>query len=389
MSVFSKRPGPIRRLYTYVSRLPFGLLSRRGPPTPPETDPRHSSLLSPVDLVIPSVPPSPVHPVEAWAQEVHAALSLAASNAASSPGASCHAAVHSIIPFPSADERSEAADMCGLEGNIDSLLDNTHAPCDPSHTFILTDEITISEGPFPGLRLHVHVGPKRGADAVPFADAMSNFLMRGTAPSYHTLTQLYVSLEHAKVLGGRFLGEDALAIVLRHMTHWLRLVLSVHINYQCPDELSVYDPSIRYELVVRELFCKLHRLRLEGKTSVRRLSIFPLVQLRHLEIAFNIITVDLAWLLEHCSALDILFVRSNANSRGLRGSIHEELRGLTRFPSAMHLEGNYFDAELLRRIAPDVDVRLTVSRACPRLAEIQRVFEGPQNPWLLRIVDDI
>ena len=53
------------------------------------------------------------------------------------------------------------------------------------------------------------------------------------------------------------------------------------------------------------------------------------------------------------------------------------------------LEGDYFDAELLRRIARDVDVRLTVSRACPRLAEIQRVFEGPQNPWLLRTVDDI
>ncbi|KAI5832314.1 hypothetical protein K523DRAFT_345020 [Schizophyllum commune Tattone D] len=365
MSVFSRRPGPIRRLYTYVSRPPCGLSCRRDPPTSPVMNPRHSSLPSPVDPGIPSVPPSPVHPVEAWAQEVHAALSLAASNAASSPGPSCHAAVHSIIPFPSADERSEAAESCGLEGNIDSLLDNTRAS------------------------LQVHVGPKLGADAVPFADAMSDFLMRGIAPSYHTLTQLYVSLEHAKVRGGRFTGEDALTCILRHMTHCLRLVLSVHINYQCPDELSVFDPSIRYELVVRESFCKLRRLRLEGKTSVRRLGIFPLVQLRQLEIAFNIITADLAWLLEHCSALDILYVRSNANSRGLRGSIHEELRGLTRFPSVMHLEGNYFDTELLRYIARDVDVRLTVSRACPRLAEIQSVFEGPQNPWLLRTVDDI
>ncbi|KAI5885428.1 uncharacterized protein SCHCODRAFT_02644720 [Schizophyllum commune H4-8] len=391
MSVFARRTGPIRRLYTYVLRLPFGLLSRRDPPASPVTDPHHSSLPSPVDPGIPSVPPSPLHSVEAWVQEVHAALSLAASDAASSPDLSCYAAGNSTIPFPSLDEPSMTADLRGLQGSIDSFPENAHAPCDPSHTFISTDEITVSEGPFPGLKLHIHVGPKRNADAVPLADAMSNFFMRGVASSHHCLTQLYVSLEHATVRGGRFMGEDALYVILRHMSHWLRLVLSVHINYQCPDELSVYDPSIRYELVVRESFCRLRRLRLEGKTGVRRLSIFPLVQLRQLEIAFDIGTAGLAILLYHCGELDMLFVRSNTINftTSLTNSVNDEVRRLTRFPSVMHLEGDHFDAELFRYIARDVDVRLTVSRACPRLAELQHIFKGPQNPWLLRIVDNI
>ncbi|KAL1665569.1 hypothetical protein GGF50DRAFT_52356 [Schizophyllum commune] len=237
-------------------------------------------------------------------------------------------------------------------------------------------EYVVDEA-FPGLRLRICVGPRHslGDKSKPFYDGLPEILSL-CRRKRHDLTQLHITIEHARVISqrGGGPGVDPLVTILRSIEDYLPYIHALQINYAC-DQCNE-RPSRLAEQKLRGAFTGLRRLRLEGSSSSARLGLFPLGQLRHLEIAVDITTIDLWDILRSCTSLDVLIVRSESVVSSYLGGVSVASDEAVHFPSAMCLEGDHFGLDLLRAIPDEIDLRLSVSQGCVSISEIKQIFES-------------
>ncbi|KAI5832312.1 hypothetical protein K523DRAFT_370739 [Schizophyllum commune Tattone D] len=237
-------------------------------------------------------------------------------------------------------------------------------------------EYVVDEA-FPGLRLRIYVGPRHslGDKSKPFYDGLPEILSL-CRRKRHDLTQLHITIEHARVISqrGGGPGVDPLVTILRSIEDYLPYIHALQINYAC-DQCNE-RPSRLAEQKLCGAFTGLRRLRLEGSSSSARLGLFPLGQLRHLEIAVDISTIDLWDILRSCTSLDVLIVRSESVVSSYLGGVSVASDEAVHFPSAMCLEGDHFGLDLLRAIPDEIDLRLSVSQGCVSISEIKQIFES-------------
>ncbi|KAI4527942.1 hypothetical protein K525DRAFT_282681 [Schizophyllum commune Loenen D] len=262
-------------------------------------------------------------------------------------------------------------------------------------------EYVVDEA-FPGLRLRICVGPRQslGDKSKPFYDGLPEILSL-CRRKRHDLTQLHITIEHARVISqrGGGPGVDALVTILKSIEDYLPYILALQVKYAC-DRRHEERPSRLASQRLARAFTKLNRLKIEGNMSCMCLVLFPLNQLRHLEIATDISDGDLEAVLRSCKVLDFLGVRSG-------GSASDELqdgRGQSTgsdqavaYPSVMHFEGDHFGLDLLRSIPAQVDLRLSVTRGCPSISYIEQIIanrnelvrnrpRGISHRWLFRVL---
>ncbi|KAI5885426.1 uncharacterized protein SCHCODRAFT_02594028 [Schizophyllum commune H4-8] len=275
------------------------------------------------------------------------------------------------------------------------------APSADNATHIRIYEERVVDEAFPGVRLRIRVGPRHtiGNNSTPFYDALPR-LLSYCQRSRHDLTQLHITIEQDRVISQRDgLGVDPLFTILSSIRDYLPYIMALQVKYAC-DRRHEERPSRLAAQRLARAFTKLDRLRIEGNTSCLCLVLFPLSRLRQLEIATDISDGDLEAVLRSCKVLNFLSVRSG-------GSASDELqdgRGQSAgsahavgFPSVMHFEGDHFGLELLRSIPTQVDLRLSVTKGCPKISDIEQIVEsrnelvrnrphGISHRWLFRVL---
>ncbi|KAL1687275.1 hypothetical protein GGG16DRAFT_128100 [Schizophyllum commune] len=241
-------------------------------------------------------------------------------------------------------------------------------------------EYVVDEA-FPGLRLRICVGPRHslGDKSKPFYDGLPDILSL-CRRKRHDLTQLHITIEHARVISqrGGGPGVDPLVTIMRGIADYLPYIHALQVNYAC-DQCDE-RPSRLAEQKLRGAFTGLRRLRLEGSSSSARLGLFPLAQLRHLEIAVDISTIDLWHILRSCTSLDSVV-------SSYLGGISAASDQVVHYPSAMRFEGDHFGLDLLRAIPDDVDLRLSISQGCASIPDIKQIFESHNRrpQWLFHV----
>ncbi|KAL1725954.1 hypothetical protein EV714DRAFT_239694 [Schizophyllum commune] len=246
-------------------------------------------------------------------------------------------------------------------------------------TFAVVDRIDVSNEAFPGARLVIEVGERQalGAASIPFDGALPRAVSR-LGKDGHALTQLHIILYQAVVRKGKHHEQDALVTILKSARKHLRFVLSVQVTYVARDRGLSPEATRLVKTMICSAFSGLHRLRIEGRTGSSRVDLFPLQRLRHLELAMPISEIDVKAIMHACTMLELLSVSS---TRSVPESFSATATGQANqaprlHPMVMLLEGDYLGPALLHAVPTEVDLRLTVSQACPQLATIKHFFES-------------
>ncbi|KAL1712207.1 hypothetical protein EV715DRAFT_297278 [Schizophyllum commune] len=171
-------------------------------------------------------------------------------------------------------------------------------------------------------------------------------------------------------------GEDTMLRVMRCLKPYLRFFSAVHLHLK--EEGEVNCGSDRFID-----FSHLLSLRVEGQATLDHFLLFPLQDLRQLDIHAKISPADILELIDLSKKLDVLILDFHGDPFA-----HPELPNLpgVRFPPTMFIMADYPTGILphLRAAASTTfDVRLTVSRSCS--PDVKTLF-SLHDRWLLKIL---
>ncbi|KAL1702133.1 hypothetical protein EV121DRAFT_282124 [Schizophyllum commune] len=253
------------------------------------------------------------------------------------------------------DDRDDASLNDGSTRDSSSASENelVHSPLPSADntTFAVVNRIDVASEAFSGVRLVIEAGERQalGAASIAFDYALPRAVSR-LRKDGHALTQLHIILYQA---------VDALVTILKSAREHLRFVLSVHVTYVARDRGLSPEATRLVKTMICSAFCGLHRLRIEGRTVSSR-------RLRHLELVMPISEIDVRAIMHACAILELLAVYSMRSVNQAPG-LH---------PMVMLLEGDHFGPALLHAIPTEVDLRLTVTQACPQLTAIKNLLES-------------
>ncbi|KAL1674548.1 hypothetical protein EV122DRAFT_293396 [Schizophyllum commune] len=249
-------------------------------------------------------------------------------------------------------------------GNVDPRHENKRSK---RQTFIGYTACLPKDGAFHGNRLSIYVGTKvelrklfRDEDVRPFWDGLGLLLpfCEGYA---HELTQLHIFISQPCLNQELTYKQDMLVPVLDALRPRLPNILSVTISFSCGDRVSQDFGSLTQ--TIRASFFALRHLRLEGFTRLPRLFLFPVEDLRVLEILSQtaVTEVDMIQLMVWCRQLDFFQVHSFGNPASERTYFAPDANPSIAYPHVMHFVHNHLSDLFIQHIPNDRIVHLTVT----------------------------
>ncbi|KAL1755844.1 hypothetical protein FB107DRAFT_248584 [Schizophyllum commune] len=249
-------------------------------------------------------------------------------------------------------------------GNADPRHQNKRSK---RQTFIGYTASSHEDGAFHGNRLSIYVGTKvelrklfRDEDIRPFWDGLGLLLpfCEGYA---HELTQLHISISQPCLNQDLTYKQDMLVPVLDALRPRLPNILSVTISFSCGDQVSQDFGSLTQ--TIRASFFALRHLRLEGFTRLPRLFLFPVEDLRVLEILSQtaVTEVDMIQLMVWCRQLDFFQVHSFGSPASERTYFAPDANPSIAYPHVMHFVHNHLSDLFIQHIPNDRIVHLTVT----------------------------
>ncbi|KAL1725944.1 hypothetical protein EV714DRAFT_287552 [Schizophyllum commune] len=238
-------------------------------------------------------------------------------------------------------------------GNVDPRYENKRSK---RQTFIGYTASLPEDGTFHGHKLSVYVGTKhqlreifRDEDVRPFWDGLG-LLLQFCEGCAHGLTQLHVSVYQPCLNGDLENEQDTLVPVLEALRARLPNFLSARVSFPRNEKLSQSFWSATQDF--RASFVALRHLRLDGSAELPRLFLFPIEQLRVLEIlSLTAVTeVDMTQLMV-CAGHTVLarsYFAPDSNPR-------------IAYPHVMHFIHNHLTDSFIRRIPNNRIVHLTVT----------------------------
>uniref|UniRef100_D8QKR8 Uncharacterized protein n=1 Tax=Schizophyllum commune (strain H4-8 / FGSC 9210) TaxID=578458 RepID=D8QKR8_SCHCM len=249
-------------------------------------------------------------------------------------------------------------------GNVNPRLESKRRK---RRTFIGYSASLPKDGAFHGNRLSVYVGTKdelrklfRDEDIRPFWDGLGLLLpfCEGYA---HELTQLHIYIFQPCLNEDLTYKQDMLVPVLDALRPRLPNFLSVTISFSCGDQVSQDLGSLTQ--TIRAAFFALRHLRLEGFAKLPRLFLFPVEDLRVLEILSQtaVAEVDMIQLMVWCKQLDFFQVHSFGNPASERTYFAPDPNPSVAYPHVMHFVHDHLSDLFIQNIPNDRIVHLTVT----------------------------
>lgn len=227
------------------------------------------------------------------------------------------------------------------------------------------------EAPFPGQQLYVHVGSKRdcrrcahGGEAKLLDEALRH-LLRLCKDHRHDLTQLKLKVFHSQVRGGAYDTCDSLLAVLMHLEARLACFHSIDIEYAGRGKGVIQAlPDLHRICATHTALSGLQHLKLWGHVDIQQVLMFPLAQLRHLEIYAGVSEQDLTLLMHKCETLDVLIISCASTTQAKLKEVlgDSAVPAAVHFPPVMHITAEYLNPVFLLHIPSTVHLRLSMSK---------------------------
>ncbi|KAL1743981.1 hypothetical protein HDZ31DRAFT_39728, partial [Schizophyllum fasciatum] len=255
-------------------------------------------------------------------------------------------------------------------------------------TFIAFGDFTSSDGPFAhGLRIEVAMKHELPASSLgnPF-DLGLAMLVVHCEQHFHRFMRLQFVMHRPTVIGGRSFGQDALIKILSRLQPYLGYFLSVTISGLVNDtEVPQDAPEV---VTIKNAFSDLRHIRLEGKTALLRLALFPQSAVRDLEVHVRIAEEDVQCLTRLYPDLDFLVVGPVNNATQSCSCLQlladggVGTRGVC-YPSVMRITADQCMTEqFIASVPGNVSLHLMLAEDCPITSELRRLF-AKQPRWSL------
>ncbi|KAL1675113.1 hypothetical protein EV122DRAFT_219137 [Schizophyllum commune] len=258
-------------------------------------------------------------------------------------------------------------------------------------TYLSFDVQKVSKGPFVDHRLSIRVGKRYQLGDLrsePFTQRLDDVFEVCDASQFF-FTELFLDIHESTVRGGGLNGRDAFIQILLHLTVHLRNLRVASVEFHADDGMDAFDNiSLPEQLSVKMALSSVRCVRLEGKTTPSRLQMFPLRQLRVLEILSDITEATVESLTIVCTKLAVLEagpVTPNVDGQHVFG-ISAFTQPASGFPAVLRIFSAHPCHDLLAAVprnSVDLDFILTDSQY---LADVRKITGG--NPgWRVRLIE--
>ncbi|KAL1712347.1 hypothetical protein EV715DRAFT_213829 [Schizophyllum commune] len=190
------------------------------------------------------------------------------------------------------------------------------AAAQPANQHVHEDDLTylsfevqkVNKGPFVDHRLSIRVGKQSQLGdprAEPFAQRLDDVFDVCEASQF--FTELFLDIHESTVRGGGRDGKDAFIQILLCLVPHLQNLRLASVEFHAGEgEETSRSSSAQERQLIRSAFPSLRHVRLEGEAEPNRLHMFPLGQLRVLEVLTKVTEMTIESLLLSCSKLSIL-----------------------------------------------------------------------------------